>query len=233
MFQAVTRVELHHFSDASQEYCYGAVSYLRLVSDDGQVHCAFVMGKSRVKPLGSTMTVPKLETAATLLTQMNSMIIRELEGRMKINDVTYWTDSTIVLRYILNTRRRFVTFVANRVALIHQSSNPKQWRHVRSEDNPADYASRGLKPSESDKLDVWRNGPDFLWKNSKEWPKQPEGILKKLSDEDEGVKKEKNVGLSTASRDFWEDLFPRYSTWTKLVRSVAWLVHGAKRFSAS
>ena len=68
--------------------------------------------KSRVKPLGTALTVPKMElTAATLATVMAEMILKELEGRLKIDSVSYWTDSTIVLGYIRNESRRFVTFV--------------------------------------------------------------------------------------------------------------------------
>ena len=121
-FGEVKHVELHHFADASQEHGYGTASYLRLVNSRGQIHCCFVMGKSRVKPLKSAVTVPKLElTAATLATKVNKVITRELEGRLKINSVTYWTDSMIVLKYIANEVRRFVTFVANRVAVIQGS----------------------------------------------------------------------------------------------------------------
>ena len=57
----------------------------------------------------------------------------------------------IVLRYIFNETRRFVTFVANRVAVFREGSKPSQWRHVRSEANPADLASRGIKASETKK----------------------------------------------------------------------------------
>lgn len=77
------------------------------------------MGKSRVKPLRGAVTVPKLElTAATLATKINKVVMRELKGRLKIDSVTYRTDSMIVLKYIANEVRRFVTFVANRVAII-------------------------------------------------------------------------------------------------------------------
>jgi len=71
----------------------------------------------------------------------------------------------IVLKYIANDVRRFVTFVANRVAVIREESEPSQWRHIRSEMNPADYASRGIKPSEAEKLGRWCQGPEFSWKD--------------------------------------------------------------------
>ncbi|KAK2548499.1 hypothetical protein P5673_031281 [Acropora cervicornis] len=97
----------------------------------------------------------------------------------------------IVLKYIANEKRRFVTFVANRVTVIRQESEPSQWRHVRSELNPADYASRGIKASETKKLEKWKNGADFLWKDTKEWPPQPAEVSEELLDSDEGVKREK------------------------------------------
>ena len=120
-FGEVKRAELHHFADASEELGYGAASYLRLINDQDQVHCSFLMGKSRVRSLKSDVVVPKLElTAATLAVKINRVVMKELEGRMKIDTVTYWTDSMIVLKYIANDVRRFVTFVANRVAVIRE-----------------------------------------------------------------------------------------------------------------
>ena len=230
-FGEVKHVELHHFADPSQEHGYGTASYLRLVNSQGQIHCCFVMGKSRVKPLKTAVTVPKLElTAATLPTKVNKVIMRELEGRLKINSVTYWTDSMIVLKYIANEVRRFVTFVANRVAVIRQESDPGQWRHVRSELNPADYASRGIKASETGKLERWRRGPEFLWREVEDWPPQPPEELGDLLDTDEEVKKEKaTVGASTVHADFWSILFQRYSSWDRLRRIVGWLCRAFNR----
>ena len=133
----------------------------------------FRNGEVSRETLESAVTVPKLElTAATLATKVNKVKTRELEGRPKINSVTYWTDFMIVLKYIANEVRRFVTFVANRVAVIRQESDPGQWRHVRSELNPADHASRGIKASETGKLERWRRGPEFLWREVEDWPPQ-------------------------------------------------------------
>ena len=47
-FGDVERVELHHFADASESHGYGAASWLRFVSKDGQIHVSFVMGKTSI-----------------------------------------------------------------------------------------------------------------------------------------------------------------------------------------
>ena len=192
-FGEVERAELHHFEDASEGHGYGAVTYLRFINKKGGIHSSLLIGKSRVRPLRSGITVPKMEwIAPTLLIKMDKLITKKLEGRIKIHSVTFWTDSTIALRYIFNETRRFVTFVANRVAVIREGSKPSQWRHVRSEVNPADLVSRGIKASETEKLEVWKHGPDFLWKDSKEWPQQPTDLYQELSDQHEAVKKRKD-----------------------------------------
>ena len=136
----------------------------------------------------------------------------------------------IVLKYIANEKRRFVTFVANRVTVIRQESEPSQWRHVRSELNPADYASRGIKASETKKLEKWKNGADFLWKDINEWPPQPAEVSEELLDSDEGVKREKvTVGAAVVQEGFWNSLFQRYSNWDRLRSIVAWLIRAFRR----
>ena len=45
-FGKVVSVQLHHFSDASQQG-YGAVSYLRFLDDKNAIDSSFVMGKAR------------------------------------------------------------------------------------------------------------------------------------------------------------------------------------------
>ncbi|XP_020610089.1 uncharacterized protein LOC110048657 [Orbicella faveolata] len=228
-FGEVERAELHHFADASEEHGYGTVSYLRFINREGNIHNSFVMGKSRVRPLRSGISVPKMElTATTLLIKMNKLITKELEGRIEIHSFTFWTDSMIVLRYIFNETRRFVSFVANRVAVIREGSRPSQWRHVRSESNPADYASRGIKAFETEKLEMWKHGPGFLWKGSHEWPQQPTDLHEELSAYDEGVKKERvTVTACVEKEDFWDVLFERCAMWEKLRRAVAWLIRAA------
>ena len=94
-FGEVTSCQLHFFSDASQ-LAYGAVVYLRLVNDRGDVHCSFVMRRSRLSPL-KPVTIPRLElSAATLSTTLDWLIRDEIE--YSIETSIFWTDSTALCR---------------------------------------------------------------------------------------------------------------------------------------
>jgi hypothetical protein len=82
----------------------------------------------------------------------------------------------VCLAYINNEASRFKTFVANRIAIIHENSNPSQWQYVNSKANPADFASRGLRPSDEREIKLWINGPEFLHNDESKWPARPKGV---------------------------------------------------------
>lgn len=111
-WEQIERTELHCFSDAS-EVGYGVVFYLRIIDKKGNIHCSFVLGKSRVAPL-KRVTVPRMElTAATCAVRISQSITSEIS--LQIDAIYFWTDSMSVLRYISNTKTHFHTFVANRL----------------------------------------------------------------------------------------------------------------------
>ncbi|XP_042206919.1 uncharacterized protein LOC121855834 [Homarus americanus] len=115
------------YTTASQ-LAYGMVSYPRMVDKSGNIHCTFVYGRARLTPL-KQQTIPRLELcAAVLAANADKLIRKELS-------------SVLVLQYISNTHRRFHTFVANRIAAIHELSNAYQWRHSGTDLNPADDAT--------------------------------------------------------------------------------------------
>ena len=220
-FGDVKECKLHHFSDASKD-AYGCVSFVRLVSSSGRIHCSFVMGKSRLAPL-KVMTIPRLElSAAVLAVRQDTMLRRETD--LDICKSTFWTDSMLVLQYIRNQTKRFHTFVANRVTTIHEASSPEQWRYVNTELNPADDASRGLDADSMLARDRWRNGPRFLWQGEDKWPSEPEvsGLLNK----DPEVKREVTSRAVDArvNADPIDKLLNRYSCWLRLRKAVAWLL---------
>ena len=126
-----------------------------------------------------------------------------------------------VLRYINNSITRFHTFVANRIAVIRDGSEPTQWRYVDSKQNPADDASRGLSIHDLIKTCRWKKGPEFLARSEHEWPRNPDSV--DLEDEDPEVKKQSNAAKEVSEPEVMSTLFERYSDWTKLWKTVAWI----------
>ena len=219
-FGEVADISLHHFSDASQ-IGYGQCSYIRFVDTEGKIHCSLVVGKSRVSPL-KPVTVPRLElTAATVAVRVGKMLESELDYSNLQS--TYWTDSKAVLGYINNEARRFHTFVANRVQLIRDSSDVSAWRHVNTDNNPADDVSRGLNCLAVNNGHRWFTGPAFLWKSEDSWPQE----VVDESDfqlEDCEVKKSVHVVQTTETLDFVELLEKRVSNWYHLKKMIViWL----------
>ena len=61
-----------------------------------------------------------------------------------------------------NESKRFKFFVANKVQMIRDHSDPTQWYHINTKVNPADYASRSLDAENMIQVERWYNGPEFL-----------------------------------------------------------------------
>lgn len=121
----------------------------------------------RVAPL-KTIMIPRLElSAATISINQDKILRTELEA---LNDAQsiFWTDSTIVLRYIKNETNQYHTFIANHIAVI---------RHVHGDMNPADDASRGLTADNFLCQSSWLTGLEFLWKPKHEWPVQQKCLV--------------------------------------------------------
>jgi hypothetical protein len=136
------------------------------------------------------------------------------------------------LRYIENTNKRFQTFVANRIATIHDASTPTQWNYVDTHSNPADDASRGVP---ADSLQRWIEGPDFLSKPNEAWSKRPEELTATVPDDDPEVKKSSLVYATNVSsspnNQFVEQFIERFSSWSRLKRVFAWILRYKRNLS--
>lgn len=149
-------VQLYGFCDASEKG-YGACIYLRSSDPDNTILCRLLCSKSRVAPLKS-VSIPRLELcAAQLLAKLYAHVHRTL--KIKLDKIHLWTDSTIVLHWIRTSPHTLKTFVGNRVAEIQEKTKPNDWRHIPSEDNPADQLSRGQTPRMFVENMLWRDGP--------------------------------------------------------------------------
>ena len=223
----IVSAQLHHFSDASQQG-YGAVSYLRFLDDKDAIHCSFVMGKTRTAPL-KTVTIPRLElSAAVVASRLDKTLRKEID--IPVDESVFWTDSTCVISYIQNNDKRFHTFVANRIAIIHDATSPSQWRYVSSEGNPADDASRGLSVGSVISKNRWINGPDFLWEPESRWPVQP---VAQMQDDDPEIKRESQAlfSLTNAGTNCINQLLEYFSSWSRLKKFVAWILRYREKSS--
>ena len=114
------------------------------------------MEKACVAPL-KYISIPRMElTAATLSAKQSAFLRKELQ----YPDIkeAFWTDSQAVLGYIANESRKFKIFVANRVEMIKEDSDPTQWFYVSSKENPADYSSRGVEANNVNAVKTWLKG---------------------------------------------------------------------------
>ena len=155
-----------------------------------------------------------------MATQAVKKILKEIE--LTIDEVVYYTDSKVVLGYINNESKRFYVYVANRVQLIRNLSEPHQWRYIQTDENPADLATRGIDAS---KLadSVWLNGPEVLKQERLPETTQEEFCL---AEDDTEVR---HVAVkSTAVKQIDSSRFARFSSWSSLIRAIALLVAKVK-----
>lgn len=157
-------ISLHAFGDASG-IAYAAVIYARVEFPD-RVEVRFVMAKSRVAPKGPT-TIPRLELlGATMGARLMHSVVSSLTDVKP--ELHYWTDSSTALAWIQRDKQ-WATFIYNRVQEIRRLTEPKSWRHVPGNLNPADLPSRGCSAS---KLinSGWHRGPHWLRLSPEQWP---------------------------------------------------------------
>ena len=202
-----TLVELHGFSDASK-LAYAAVVYLRLINDQGQVSVNLITSRTKVAPI-KQVSIPRLELCGAVLLSRLLVEVAHTLDIPKVN-IHAWSDSTVVLAWLNSHPNRWQTFVANRVSEILTTLDAQQWSHVRSGVNPADYASRGLNPSDLKKQTSWFDGPAFLYSE--------EIVYNKLKDTDTDLEAIKRVHFSSTEINLWD----RFSNLTKLIRVVAY-----------
>ena len=226
------RAELHLFGDASLEG-YGAVAYLRAVSPGGQVKVSMVCAKAQVVPIETIRrvlkeqeahkdSIPRLElTAARLAAILKDMIVREMKPVAEISRCVLWTDSETVMKWILDRKTRYKTFIHNRKATINELTDVADWRTVPSEENPADDCSRGLEPGDPNWV-RFLGGPAFLYKSEENWPVQKHARSAKVS----------VIGALTTLPDCRKQNFgwalrvaDRIESWPAKVRRIALLIN--------
>ncbi|XP_065085296.1 uncharacterized protein LOC135707411 [Ochlerotatus camptorhynchus] len=212
----VNNIQLHFFADASS-IAYGTCCYVRTESMVG-VFVHLLTSKSKVVPLSTHHSIARLELcAAHLATQL----YKKVEATLKVSATAFfWSDSSTVLQWLRASPNRWKTFVANRVSKIQTTTDINHWRHIAGLENPADDISRGLNPTDILHRYRWWHGPPWLSQTRDHWPRTNIDQEYSPAASEEG-RKIPIVAMTAAQATLCEDLFARYSSYSKLRRVLA------------
>ncbi len=229
---AVTKLQLHVFSDASDEACAAVAYIVSFYAQEEKPSSRLLLSKAKVAPL-KKLSVPRLElVAATLAVSIVSCVSRTYS--IPLADCFCWSDSVNVLCWIRNDSRALSTFVGNRVAQIQRSTIIQNWRHVESSRNPADLPSRGILAASFAENPLWWRGPDFL-EGTAPPPEMPPIVNAPQASQE--LKKGtqfafinvESLGPPSTLRDQYFPPadhfvvnFNKFSSFTRLIRVVAW-----------
>lgn len=158
---------LHGFCDASDDGFSAGIYIIQTLNE--KITSSLVCAKTRVAPIEPVCTARLELCGALLLARLASRIEKNLN--IKKENIYLWTDSSIVWYWINSHPSRFQVYVAHRVHEIQQLYPAKHWRHVRTHENPADIASRGVSASQLINNRLWFSGPDWLIRDKSQWPK--------------------------------------------------------------
>ncbi|XP_071579977.1 uncharacterized protein [Temnothorax nylanderi] len=213
--------ELHGFCDASSA-AFAAAVFIRVTFLSGETTTRLLVAKSKVAPI-KTLTIPRLELSAAALL---SRLMEFAQSSLELTDVPMfcWTDAEVVLAWVTQHPSRWKTFVSNRVSEIQSRIPSAIWRHVPTDDNPADCASRGILGVHLASHHLWWQGPSWLRHPKEEWPapREPSSRYTTL---------EQNTRVTThlaKPKERWE-LMTRYSSWPKLIRVTAYILRFVSR----
>lgn len=87
----------------------------------------------------------------------------------------------MILSWLMSHASRWKTYVANRIGKIKKLTRPEDWRHVNSQDNPADLVSRGAEVTNLIKSELWWTLSQWLLSDKSHWPVFPLTCYQKLS----------------------------------------------------
>ncbi|XP_013199061.2 uncharacterized protein LOC106141973 [Amyelois transitella] len=214
--KAVSDIELHGFCDASQK-AYACVIYCKIFKK-GEPKISLVAGKSKLVPRNKQTTLPRLELCGAHLLSKLMLKAKEClsDHDMKIYG---WVDSTAVLGWLQGNPDRWTTFVANRVRQITNVIPPSSWHYIKSTNNPADCASRGLTVTQLINHPLWWQAPSWLLTYENKTNKSP--MLYMTNEEEKQVNKVCHVAKQEKSIE--EELLCQFRSFSKVIRVLAWV----------
>ena len=151
--------ELHGFCDASDSVLSCVIYLKRIVN--GHVCVSFIQGKAKVilvNQVNWVISRKELEAA-----KMCAELMLQVSGSLRhfACGLHFWSDSQVVLKWIINPDLHLPRFVKRRVDRIHLVAPASAWKYVNTSLNPADVGTRWQSVKKSG-LSTWLEGPKFL-----------------------------------------------------------------------
>ena len=157
------KIKLAGYSDASSRG-YAAVIYIVSENEEGGKDSNMMISKTKVKPI-IEQTVPRMELMGAVKLVKLMAVILNLIKHLKIQDISYHSDSNAVLGWIKSNKLSQPPFIANRIKTINTLSDSRQWKYVASASNPADIPTRGSSLTKLAVNRLWWKGPTELIQN--------------------------------------------------------------------
>ena len=221
------------FSDASED-AYGFVAYARWLCHDGIYRSRLIFSKSRIAPI-TKRTTPQLElNAAVMSKRAKEVILKEMRYDFN-SQILHITDSETVLAMLQKTSTRFKLYEGVRVGEIQVSSggDVTNWAWISSENNIADWVTRGKNINCLGPTSEWFRGPAYMQKPIEEWgiKRGNFNALPSLPGEKRNV--ESNATLNQV-HNTGTIPYNRFSNYRKLIRVIARILNSlrSKTFKA-
>ncbi|XP_026740536.1 uncharacterized protein LOC113502962 isoform X1 [Trichoplusia ni] len=218
-------IELHGFCDASQK-AYACVIYCRIKGNE-QSTPVLLVGKTRLVPTSKSVSLPRLELSGALLLSKLMLKVQQCLSNYDLN-IYGWVDSMVVLGWLNGDPTRWKSFVANRVRQITTIMPVDCWRYVKSSENPADCASRGLNAGQLEAHSLWWKGPSWLSTYDAE---KESKLLTFTTDEEIKNNNKLQVNVTQQNNDcsVISYLVSKYSSFTRLINVYAMILRYFKR----
>lgn len=117
----IMNIQIHSFSDASNRI-YAGVVYLRFILKSGIIKTSLVSSKCKISAINGSVTIPRAELNGVLLmSQITLSVYNSLKNVYDIAELFYWTDSSIVLSWVMNVDKIYKVYLQQRLLQIREN----------------------------------------------------------------------------------------------------------------